>query len=65
MANISKPFKRSSREKKLSALELEKGLKKSEHTYVAALIEIKLDKHVDVPDAVIPMLNRNTFEFAM
>ena len=54
MASISKPPKRPSEEKTLSALQLEKELRKGEHTYVAALIEIKLDKHVEAPDAVVP-----------
>ena len=54
MASISKPPKRPSEEKTLSALQLEKELRKGEHTYVVALIEIKLDKHVEAPDAVVP-----------
>ena len=58
MASINKPPKRPSREKTLSALHLEKGLRKCEHSYVAALIEIKLDKQVDVPDVVVPILRR-------
>ena len=58
MAGISKPPKRLSGEKTLFALQLEKGLRKGEHTYVAALIEIKPDKNVEVPDAVVPMLRR-------
>ena len=58
VASISKPPKRPSREKTLSALQLEKGLRKGEHTYVATLIEIKLDKQVEVPDAITPILSR-------
>ena len=58
VVGISKQPKRPSRERTLSALQLEKGLKKGEHTYVTTLIEIKSDKHVEVLDAVIPMLNR-------
>ena len=42
----------------MSALQLEKGLGKGEHTYVATLIEIKTDKHIEVPDVVVPMLKR-------
>ena len=58
MAGISKPPKRPSGEKTLSALHLEKGLRKGEHTYVAALIEIKPDMQVEVPDAIAPILSR-------
>ena len=60
VADISKPPKRPSGEKTLSALQLKKGLRKGEHTYVAALIEIKPDKHVEVPDAIAPILSRFT-----
>ena len=49
MAGISKPPKRPSGEKTLFALQLEKGLRKGEHTYVMALIEINPDKYVEVP----------------
>ena len=52
MVGISKPPKRPSREKTLFALQLEKRL------YIAALIEIKPDMHVEVPDVVVPMLKR-------
>ena len=58
VVSISKPPKRPSGEKTLSALKLEKGLRKGEHTYVAALIEIKPDKHIEVPDVVVPILRR-------
>ena len=58
LAGISKPPKRPSGEKTLSALQLEKGLRKDEHTYVAAMIEIKLDKQVEVPNAIAPILTR-------
>ena len=58
VAGISKPPKRPSGEKTLSALQLEKGLRKGEYTYVAAMIEIKPDKQVEVPDAVAPILRR-------
>ena len=58
VAGISKPPKRPSREKTLSALQLEKGLRKGEHTYVAAMIEINLNKQVEVLDAVAPILRR-------
>ena len=58
MARISKLPKRSLGEKTLSTLQLEKGLRKGEHTYVTTLIEIKLEKHVEVPDVVICMLKR-------
>ena len=56
VAGISKPPKRPSREKTLSALQLEKGVRKGKHTYVATLIEIKLDKHIEVLNVVVPML---------
>ena len=58
VASISKPPKRPMGEKTLSPLQLEKGLGKGKHSYVTALIEIKPDKHVEVPDAVVPMLKR-------
>ena len=58
VADVSKPPKRPLGEKTLFALQLEKGLRKGEHTYVAVLIEIKSDKHVEVPDAVLLMLKR-------
>ena len=58
VAGISKPPKKPSRERTLSALQIDKGLKKGEHTYVAALIEIKPDKQVEVPDAVVPILRK-------
>ena len=58
VVDISKPPKRPLGEKTLFALQLEKGLRKGDHTYVAALIEIKSDKHVEVPDVVVPMLRR-------
>ena len=58
MFGISKPPKRPLGEKTLSALQLEKGLRKGEHTYAAAMIEIKPDKQVEVPDAIAPILSR-------
>ena len=57
MASINKPPKRPSGEKTLFALQLEKGLRKGEQTYVAAMIEIKLDKQVEVPEAIAPKLS--------
>ena len=58
MADINKPPKRPSREKTLFSLQLEKGLRKGEHTYVATMIEIKPNKQVEVPDAIAPILSR-------
>ena len=58
VAGINKSPNRPSGEKTLSALQLEKGLRKGEHTYVTAMIEIKLDKQVEVPDAIAPILSR-------
>ena len=60
VAGISKPPKRPSAEKTLSALQLEKGLRKGDHTYVAAMIEIKSYKQVEVSDAISPKLTRFT-----
>ena len=57
-SGISKPPKKPSGERTLSALQIEKGLKKGEHTYVAALIEIKPDKQVEIPNAVVPILRK-------
>ena len=58
VAGISKPPNRPSGEKTLSALQYEKGLRKGEHTYVTAMIEIKPDKQVEVPDAIASILRR-------
>ena len=58
VVGINKLLKRPSGEKTLSALQLEKGHRKGEHTYVTTLIKIKLDKHVEVSDVVVPMLKR-------
>ena len=58
MVGINKSPKRPSKEKTLSTLQLEKELRKGEHTYVAAVIEIKPKKHVKVPNVVVPMLKR-------
>ena len=58
VVGISKPPKRPSGEKTLFALQLEKGLRKGEHTNVVALIKIKSNKHVEVPDVIVPMLRR-------
>ena len=55
VACLSKPPKRPLGEKTLFALQLVKGIRKDEHTYVATLIEIK---HVEVPDVVVHMLKR-------
>ena len=63
MVDISKPPKKPLGEKTLFALQLEKGYRKGKQTYVATLIEIKPDKHVEVPDAVVPM--RKRFEEVM
>ena len=60
VADINNPPKRPSGEKTLSTLQLEKGLRKGEHTYVAALIKIKPDKPIEVLDVVVPMLRRFT-----
>ena len=38
------------------AMQVEHGLKKGEITYLAALIEMKQDKYVEVPDAVAGLL---------
>ena len=56
VAGISKPPKKPVGKKTLSALQVEKGLRKGEHTYVMELIKIKPDKNVKAPDAAIPML---------
>ena len=36
----------------VSAMQAEHGLKKGEMTYLAALVEMKQDKYVKVPDVV-------------
>ncbi|RVW26159.1 Retrovirus-related Pol polyprotein from transposon 297 [Vitis vinifera] len=40
----------------LSAIQLKKGLKKGQETYVAALIEIKEGQSMEVPDSVVRIL---------
>ena len=40
----------------LSAIQLKKGLKKGQETYVAALIEIKEGQSMEVPDSVVKIL---------
>ena len=40
----------------VSAMQVEHELKKGEMTYLAALIEMKQDKYVEVPDAVAGLL---------
>ena len=57
VTGINKPPKRPLGKKTLSFLQLEKGLRKDEHTYVVAMIEIKSDKQVEVPDAIAPILS--------
>ena len=58
MTDIRKPSKRPSREKTLSASQLEHELKKGELTYVTTLIEVKPNKHVKVPNEVLHILNK-------
>ena len=48
VVGISKPPKRLVGEKTLSALQMEKGLRKGEHIYVVALIKIRPENHVEV-----------------
>ena len=40
----------------LSAIQLKKGLKRGQETYVAALIEIKERQSMEVPDSVVSIL---------
>ena len=40
----------------VSAMQVEHGLKKGEMTYLAALVEMKQDKYVKVPDVVAGLL---------
>ena len=44
------------KEPMLSTMQIEHGLKKGEITYFAAMIEIKQDKFVEVPDAIVGLL---------
>ena len=53
---LSKPPKKPSKEGTVSALQVEKGLRKEQLTYVAALIEIKPEKMVEVPNEIVPIL---------
>ncbi|RVW96894.1 Transposon Tf2-8 polyprotein [Vitis vinifera] len=56
MRGLSKPPKKPSKEETVSALQVEKGLRKEQLTYVAALIEIKPEKMVEVPNEIVPIL---------
>ena len=40
----------------LSAIQLKKGLKRGQETYVVALIEIKEGQSMEVPDSVVSIL---------
>ena len=40
----------------LSTIQLKKGLKRGQKTYVAALIEIKEGQSMEVPDSVVKIL---------
>ena len=44
------------KEPMVSAMQVEHKLKKGEMTYLATLIEMKQDKYVEVPDAVVGLL---------
>ena len=53
---LSKSPKKPSKEGTISALQVEKGLKKGQLTYVATLIEITLEKMVEVLDGIVSIL---------
>lgn len=48
--------KREGKQGMLSAVQVKDGLRKGEITYLAALIEIKVDQKIKVPDLVVKML---------
>ena len=52
---LSKPPKKPSKEGTISTLQVEKGLRKGQLTYVITLIEIKLENMVEVFDEVMPI----------
>ena len=54
MAGNSKTSK--GKEPMVLAMQVEHGMKKGERTYLAAMIEVKQDKFVEVPDVVAGLL---------
>ena len=55
MHGLSKPPKKPSKEGTISTLQVEKGLRKRQLTYVITLIEIKLENMVEVFYEVMPI----------
>lgn len=53
---MNKLPKKSFKEGTISVLQIEKRLRKNQLAYVAALIEIKLEKEVEVFDAIVLVL---------
>ena len=56
--NINKVAKKKDKEMLLSAMSIDKGLKKGDETILAALIEIKPDVKMEVPDCVAELLKQ-------
>ena len=58
--NINKVAKKKDNRMFLSAMSIDKGLKKGDDTIVAALVEVKSDVKMEVPDCVAELLKEFT-----
>ena len=56
--NINKVAKKKDKGMLLSAMSIDKGLKKGEDTILAALVELKPDVKMEVPDFVAELLKQ-------
>ena len=54
--NINKVAKKKDKRIFLSAMSIDKGLKKGDDTILAALVEVKPDVKIQVPDCVVELL---------
>ena len=58
--NINKVAKKKDNGMLLSAMSIDKGLKKGEDTILASLVEVKPDVHMEVPDYIAELLKQYT-----
>ncbi|RVW23185.1 hypothetical protein CK203_099560 [Vitis vinifera] len=56
MIGLNKSPKKPSKERTISALYVEKDIRKGQLTYVVALIKTKLEKMLEVSDEIVPIL---------
>ena len=56
--NINKVAKKKDKGMLLSAMSIDKGLKKGDDTILAALVEVKPDVKMEVPDCVVDLLKQ-------